>query len=164
MDKCSWRCTTTSLHNSIQLRTENICPSAYSRKGWGKHKGGWSIGCHGRSKVAQRMFRLRHGRHGRREVLSMFKTVAQRSPRRKAHASPWSQNGCARVGDWSPSKEMHTVVNIVYQYLCFCLPCITIVPHLAGQERPLSDRCGYGMEFVQNRKTVFSTVKPFFPP
>ena len=94
------------------------------------------IGCHGRSKVAQRMFRLRHGRHGRREVLSMFKTVAQRSPRRKAHASPWSQNGRAWVGDWSPSKEMHTVVNIVYQYLCFCLPCITIVGHYKQLIRP----------------------------
>ena len=35
-------------------------------------------GCLGRSVVAQRTFRPRHGRHGRREVLSMFKTVAQR--------------------------------------------------------------------------------------
>ena len=34
-------------------------------------------GCLGRSRVARRTFRPRHGRHG---VLSMFKTVAQRSP------------------------------------------------------------------------------------
>ena len=52
--------------------------------------------------------------HGRREVLGMFKTVAQRSPRRsvarrsleggrrKAHTSPWWQNGCTVVGHWSP--------------------------------------------------------------
>ena len=72
-------------------------------------------GCIGRSRVVHRTFRHRHGRHGRREVLSMFKTVAQRSPRRsvahrslkggrmKAHTSPWSQNGCTVVGHWSPS-------------------------------------------------------------
>ena len=70
-------------------------------------------GCLGRSRVAQRTFRPRHGRHGRSEVLSMFETVAQRSPRRsvanrslkggrrKAHASPWSQNGCTGVSHWS---------------------------------------------------------------
>ena len=72
-------------------------------------------GCLGRSRVVHRTFRHRHGRHGRREVLSMFKTVAHRSPRRsvvhrslkggrmKAHTSPWSQNGCTVVGHWSPS-------------------------------------------------------------
>ena len=71
--------------------------------------------CLGRSRVVHRTFRHRHGRHGRREVLSMFKTVAQRSPRRsvahrslkggrmKAHTSPWSQNGRTVVGHWSPS-------------------------------------------------------------
>ena len=32
--------------------------------------------CTGRSMVAQRTFRLRYGRDGCREVLSMFKTVA----------------------------------------------------------------------------------------
>ena len=72
--------------------------------------------CLGRSRVVHRRFRHRHGRHGRCEVLSMFKTVAQRSPRRsvahrslkggrrKAHTSPWSQNGCTVVGHWSPRK------------------------------------------------------------
>ena len=72
-------------------------------------------GCLGRSRVVHRTFRDRHGRHGRREVLIMFKTVAQRSPRRsvahrslkggrmKAHTSPWSQNGCTVVGHWSSS-------------------------------------------------------------
>ena len=79
-------------------------------KAEGRHNG-----CLGRSRVVHRTFRHRHGRHGRREVLSMFKTVAQRSPRRsvahrslkggrmKAHTSPWSQNGCTVVGHWSPS-------------------------------------------------------------
>ena len=74
-------------------------------------------GCLGRSMVVHRTFRHRHGRHGRREVLSMFKTVAQRSPRRavahrsleggrrKAHTSPWWQNGCTMVGHWSPRKK-----------------------------------------------------------
>ena len=67
--------------------------------------------------MAQRTFRPRHGRRRRREVLSMFKTVAQRSPRRlvsrwslkggrrKAHVSPWSQNECRGVGHWSPRKN-----------------------------------------------------------
>ena len=62
--------------------------------------------CLGGSRVAQRTFRPCHGRHGRREVLSMFKAVAQRSPRRSVvhrslkvgrkntYASPCSQNGC----------------------------------------------------------------------
>ena len=61
--------------------------------------------CLGRSGMAQRTFKPRHGRHGRRELLRMFKTVVQRSlrrsvndrsckgGRRKAHTSPWSQNG-----------------------------------------------------------------------
>ena len=74
-------------------------------------------GCLGRSMVVHRTFRHRHGRHGRREVLGMFKTVAQRSPRRsithrsleggrgKAHTSPWWQNGCTVVGHWSPRKK-----------------------------------------------------------
>ena len=78
-------------------------------------------GCLGRSRVAQ-TFRHRHGRHGRREVL--FKTVAQRLPRRsvahrslkggrmKAHTSPWSQNGCTVVGHWSPSKKCEHCVSI----------------------------------------------------
>ena len=77
----------------------------------------------GRSRVAQRTFSHRHGRHGRREVLSMFKTVVHRSlmrlvtdrslnaGRRREHASPWSQNGCTGVGQWSPRKIMRTVVK-----------------------------------------------------
>ena len=81
-------------------------------------------GCLGRSREAHRKFRHRHGRHGRREVLSMFKTVTQRSPRRsvahrslkegrmKAHTSPWSQNGCTVVGHWSPSKKCEHCVSI----------------------------------------------------
>ena len=82
-------------------------------------------GCLGRSRVAYRTFRHRHGRHGRREVLSMFKTVAQRSPRRsvahrslkggrmKAHTSPWSQNGCTVVGHWSLSEKCEHCVSML---------------------------------------------------
>ena len=66
----------------------------------------------------QRKFRSRQGRHGRRKVLSMFKTVAQRSPRsaayrsfkggrKKTHSSPWSQNGYTGIGHWSPSKKSY---------------------------------------------------------
>ena len=74
-------------------------------------------GCLGRSMVVHRTFRHRNGRHGCREVLSMFKTVAQRSPRRsvahrsleggrrKAHTSPWWQNSCTVAGHWSPRKK-----------------------------------------------------------
>ena len=74
-------------------------------------------GCLGRSRVVHRTFRHRHGRHGRREVLNMFKTVAQRSPRRwvahrsvkggrtKADTSSWSQKRCTVVGHWSPGKK-----------------------------------------------------------
>ena len=46
-------------------------------------------GCLGHSGVAQRTFRPRHGRHGHREVLSMFKTVAQSC--RKASRSQVAQ-------------------------------------------------------------------------
>ena len=81
-------------------------------------------GCLGHSRVAHRTFTYRHGRHGHREVLSMFKTVAQRSLRRsvanrslkggrmQAHTSPWSQNGCTVVGPWSPSKKCDHCVSI----------------------------------------------------
>ena len=81
-------------------------------------------GCLGRSRVAHRTFRHRHGCHGRHEVLSIFKTVAQGLPRRsvahrslkggkmKAHTSPWSQNGCTVVGHWSPSKKCEHCVSM----------------------------------------------------
>ena len=61
-------------------------------------------------------------------VTVKFQTVAQRSTRRpvahrslkggkrKAHASPWLQNGCTGVGHWSPRK-MRTVAYIVYAML-----------------------------------------------
>ena len=74
-------------------------------------------GCLTRSVVTQVTFGPRNGRHGRCEVLSMLKTVAQRSPRRsiahrslmggrrKAPASPLSQNGCRGVGHRSTLKK-----------------------------------------------------------
>ena len=123
-------------------------------------------GCLGRSRVAQRTFRHRHGRHGRREVLSMFKTVAQRSPRRsvahrslkggrmKAHTSPWSQNGCTVVGHWSPSKNANIVFQIWVTRLY--LPCTTIVPPLADQWRPLSDHCSDHCASIQRPRQHLS--------
>ena len=99
----------------------------------------------GHSRVVQRTFRPWHGRHGRREVLSMFKTVAQRSlrrlvahrslkgGRRKAHASPWSQNGCTGVGHWSPHKNMRTVVKLLSDAAA------SLVPPLCLFGRPIAD-------------------------
>ena len=64
--------------------------------------------------VVHRTSTHRHGHHGRREVLSLFKTVAKRSPRMsvanrslkggrmKAHTSP---TGCTVVGHWSPHNK-----------------------------------------------------------
>ena len=75
--------------------------------------------CLGRSRVVHRTFIHRHWRHCCREILSIFKTVAQRSLRmsvahrsfkgggRKAHTSPWSQNGCTVVGHWSPRTNAY---------------------------------------------------------
>ena len=106
-------------------------------------------GCLGRSRVAHRTFRHRHGHHGRREVLSMFKTVAQRSPRRSvAHRSKgagWRhthRHGRRMDGQWSAICRPVKNANIVYQFeRHVCLPCTTIVPPLADQWRPLSDHC-----------------------
>ena len=115
--------------------------------------------------MAHRTFRHRHGRHGRHEVLGMFKTIAQRSPwrsvahrslkggRMKAHTSPWSQNGCTVVGHWSNSKN----ANIVYQFeRHVCLPCTTIVPPLSDQWRPLSDHCGDHCASIQQPRQHLS--------
>ena len=104
--------------------------------------------CLGRSRVAHRTFRHRHGRHGRHEVLSMFKTVAQSSPRRSvAHKSlkggrMKAHTCCGRRMDaqWSAIGRAVNNANIVYQcerHVCF--PCTTTVPPLADQWRPLSD-------------------------
>ena len=101
-------------------------------------------GCLGSSRVAHRTFRHRHGRHGRREVLSMFKTIAQRSPRRsvahrslkggrmKAQTSPWSENGCTVVGHWSPSKKCEHCVSI----WATSLP--SLYHHCASFDRPMA--------------------------
>ena len=122
--------------------------------------------CLGRSRVAHRTFRHRHGRHGRREVLSMFKTVAQRSPRRsvahrslkggrmEAHTSPWSQNGCTVVGHWPPTKKCEHCVSIWATRVC--LPCTTIVPPLADEWRSLSDHCGDHCAAIQRPRQHLS--------
>ena len=107
-------------------------------------------GRRGRSRVAHGTFRHSHGRHGRREVLSMFKTVAQRSPRRsvahkslkggrmKAHPSPWPQNGCTVVGHWSPSKKWEHCVSIWATRLpSLCHHCASFGRPMASIERSL---------------------------
>ena len=102
-------------------------------------------GCRGRSRVAQRTSRSRHGRHGRREVLSMFKTVAQRSPRRpvahrslkggrrKAHASPWSHKGGTGVNHWSPRKNAYCCKHCVSIWAMLLPP---LYHHYAAFGRP----------------------------
>ena len=101
-------------------------------------------GCLGRSMVVHRTFRHRHGRHGRCEVLSMFKTVAERSPRRSvaqrrqeegthiAVVAEWMHSGRPLVTSW----KIRTVVNIVYQFeQRFCLPCASFGRPIASIER-----------------------------
>ena len=133
-------------HRGCDLCASLARPQNWPGRRW-RHRGSRKVAlATGLSRVAQRTSGPRHGRHGRCEVLSMFKTVAQRSPRRsvahrslkggmgKAHASPWSQNGFAWVGHRSPRNIIRTVVNIVYQFeQCFCLPCTTTMPPLADQ-------------------------------
>ena len=96
-------------------------------------------GCLGRSGVAQRTpwspWSFEHVQNSRTK--SPRRLVAHRSlkgGKRKAHASPWSQNGCTGLGHWSTRKKMRTVVNILYQLeRCLCLSCATIVPPLTPQ-------------------------------
>ena len=75
-------------------------------------------GCLGRSRVVHRTFTHRHGRHGRHEVLSMFKTVAQGSPRKSvAHRSLKLGRGKAHMSQWSaigrPVKNAHCCEHFV---------------------------------------------------
>ena len=97
-------------------------------------------GCFGRSRGAQRTFRPHLGRHGRREFLSMFKTVAQMWPRRsvahrsfkgerrKAHASPWTQNGCTGAVIGRPLKSAHCCKHYVS---IWALPLLPFYYHLS---------------------------------
>ena len=119
-------CTTTTSNTSFTQGLRPLClPCATTKLARSPLKAERGLsGCLGRSRVAHRTFIHRHGRHGRREVLSTFKTVAQRSPRRsvaqrslkggrmKAHTSPWSQNRCTVVGHWAPSKKCEHCVSI----------------------------------------------------
>ena len=102
-------------------------------------------GCLCRSKVVHRTFNNRHGRH---QVLNVFKTVAEWSLRRlvaqrslkwgkgDAVASPWLQNGCTMVGQWSPRNICVILQRSVPQYgRRFCLPCASSVPPIACFER-----------------------------
>ena len=56
------------------------------------------------------------------------------------HPSPWSQNGCPTVGQWSPHNRMRSIVNIIFQSgWCFCLSRTNSVPPFADWWCPLSD-------------------------
>ena len=101
-----------------------------------------------------RTFNSRHGRRGRHQVLNVFKTAAEGSPRRlvaqrslnwgrgDAVASPWLQNGCTSVSQSSPRNICVLYLSSVPQ--CgrrFCLPSTSAVPPIACFEwwlwRPL---------------------------
>ena len=117
-------------------------------------------GCLGRSKVVHRRFRHRHGRHGRRGFLNMFKTVAQRSPRRlvaqrwlkggrrEAQTLPWLQKGGTSIAVFAEGR--HNGRQVIDAFCCkfsrqsgrcFCLPCrwsSYIETGFSGVRRPLS--------------------------
>ena len=130
------------LHRGCDLCASLVRPQNWPGRRWRQKRR--PNGYLGRSRVAHRTFRHRHGRHGRREVLSMFKTVAQRSPRNsvahrslkggrmKAHTSPWSQNGCTVVGHWSLSKKCEHCVSI----WATRLP--SLYHHCASFDRPMA--------------------------
>ena len=104
-------------------------------------------------RVTKMTFTPRHGLHGRGEVLSVLKIVAQRSPmrsvahrslkgsRRKAHASPWSRNGCTGVGHWSHRKNAYCCKHCVPIWAMLlpplCHPCASFVPPITSIERSL---------------------------
>ena len=110
--------------------------------------------------MVHRRFRHRHGRHGRREFLNMFKTVAQRSPRRLvaqrrqkggtsiAVVAEWRHKhcrGCRMEAQWSPNGRQ--VIDAFcckfsrQSGRCFCLPCrwsSYTETGFSGVRRPLS--------------------------
>ena len=101
-------------------------------------------GCLDRSKVVHRTFNNRHGRHGRHQVLNMFKTVAEGSARRlvaqrslkwgrgDAAASPWLQDGCTMVDLWSPSNYMRSTAKLSpSMWATFLPPPASSVPPIA---------------------------------
>ena len=129
--------------------TSLVRPQNWPGRCW-SHKGGRKVAL-----VVQGWHRgPRNGRHGRRKVLSVFKTVAQGSPRRSVahwslkggrgrHARHRGRRMDAQGSAIGRPVKMRTVVNIVYQFeRCFCLPCTAIAPPLADKKRPLSDLCG----------------------
>ena len=52
-------------------------------------------------------WRSEHAQNIRTKVKEFVARRSLRGGRRKAHVSPWSQNGCTGVGHWSPRKKMH---------------------------------------------------------
>ena len=72
--------------------------------------------CLGRLEVVHRTFNNRHGRHDRHQVLSVFKTVAEGSPRRlvaqcrsnEAEGTQRHRRGCRMDSQWS-ANDRHIV-------------------------------------------------------
>ena len=95
---------------------------------------------------AQRTFRPRLGRHGRREILSMFKTIAQMSPMRSvAHRLPlWPTNSIASTerSIWQPlclgdHGNLWTTMTMVLPPLCLlCTTCCVTTAVLVVQWTP----------------------------
>ena len=83
----------------------------------------------GRSRVAQRTSRPRHA----------IRSVVHRSlkgGRRKAQASPWSQNGCTGVGHWSPRKKnAHCYKHYVSIWAMLLHYCVSLDRPIASIER-----------------------------
>ena len=122
-------------------------------------------GCRGRSRVAHRTFRHRHGRHGRREVWACSKQSHKgrrggRSLTGRSKEAGWRhthRRGCRMDAQWSAIGRPVKNANIVYQFERYaCLPCTTIVPPLADQWRPLSDHCGDHCASIQRPRQHFS--------
>ena len=93
-------------------------------------------GCLGRSMVVHRTFRHRHGRHGRREALSIFKTVAKEVGRSQV-AQRMQEEGThiAVVAEWMHSGQ--PLVAPVKNTYC-CEHCVSMCHHCASFGRPIA--------------------------
>ena len=140
-------CLIPPLHRGCNLCASPVRPQNWPGCRW-RHRGGRNValvvqGWHrGRSDIAMNAMVAvkfwacsKQSHKGRR---------GGRSLRRKAHTSPWSQNGCTLVGHWSPRKKCALLWT-----LCINLSdasafpdCTTTVPPYADRWRPLSDHCG----------------------
>ena len=88
------------------------------------------------------------GRRGGRSLTGRSKEVGWRHTHRR---------GRRMDAHWSAVGRLVKNANIVYQFeRHVCLPCITIVPPLADQWRPLSDHCGDHSACIQRPRQHLS--------